>query len=174
MRARINERCLINTHEWEAMNRPADPQHSCQGGRSARMCAWEIIEQYSRNIVCSCPFSSLLQWCIGCALTQSTRAHYELAAMPHTSCCSWQLTTDNKWQLQLFVWFLINAFAQCLSNYAFGAMPPHNGYGKWQLATGNRQRQLATTTRGASSTAAASRSSCRMNNSNRGRSSHGN
>lgn len=64
--------------------------------------------------------------------------------MPHTSCCSWQLTTDNKWQLQLFVWFLINAFAQCLSNYAFGAMPPHNGYGKWQLATGNGnwQQQL--------------------------------
>lgn len=120
------------------MNPPADPPHSRQAGSSARVCAWEIIELYSRYIVCvEVAPSPRWQWCIRCALTQSTRAHYELAAMPHASCCSWQLATDNKWQLQLFVWFLINAFAQCLSNYAFGAMPPHNGYGNWKLATGN-------------------------------------
>lgn len=122
-------------------------------------------------VVCSCPFSSVAVMHPLCAYAIDASS---LRACCHASCCSWQLATDNKWQLQVFVWFLINAFAQCLSNYAFGAMPPHNGYGKWQLETGNRQRQLATTTRGASSTAAASRSSCRMNNSNRGRSSHGN
>lgn len=78
--------------------------------------------------------------------------------MPHAA-----EAADNKWQLQLFVWFLINAFAQCLSNYAFGAMPPQQ---RWQLAIGNPPRQPATataattttTTRGASAAAAAAAS----------------
>lgn len=77
--------------------------------------------------------------------------------MPHAA-----EAADNKWQLQLFVWFLINAFAQCLSNYAFGAMPPQQ---RWQLAIGNPPRQPATataatataTTRGASAAAASAR-----------------
>lgn len=170
MRARINERCLINTHE---VRNHESPGRSSSFTAGREKCESVCVRDHRAVLPLVAP-SPPWQWCIRCALTQSTRAHYELAAMPHASCCSWQLATDNKWQLQLFVWFLINAFAQCLSNYAFGAMPPHNGYGNWKLATGNGNWEQAATTRGASSTAAASRSSCRMNNSCRGRSSHGN
>lgn len=109
--------CLINTHERSI--------HPTSGSISKKM----ICQ------VCAAPAPDYDNGdCFGYVhgadasteLTQSTRTHYEGKAMEswlaQLATGNWQPTGCSKWQLQLFVWLLINAFAQCLSNYAYGAM----------------------------------------------------
>lgn len=100
-----------------------------------------ILEQYSRYII----VTSLLQPSFtshSCSDASNVRLRNRCELITNLEPCLMlphaAEAADNKWQLQLFVWFLINAFAQCLSNYAFGAMPPQR---RWQLAIGNPPRQ---------------------------------
>lgn len=106
MWVRINERCLINTHET-SMN-PSSQQIfiHVRPGKCERVCVSDlraILPLYnSYQPPPAFLHITLLQWCIQRALTQSLRAHYELGAMPHAASCSW-----GSWQQMAIATFCV-------------------------------------------------------------------